>query len=96
MALKTRMILLWFSRMVVMASSILLVSVYLAQAGGESAPSSSGIMWQIITGLLALLQTVFMGIGVWIISNQSEMFRRIGNLESDNKTRAALCDERHK
>ena len=58
--------------------------------------TSVSIMWQVITGLLALLQTIFICIGLWLINNQTEIFKRVGKLEASDQTREALCEERHK
>lgn len=49
----------------------------------------------IIMILFGMLQTVFMGIGVWLISNDKELFTRMGKVESAQATREAICDERN-
>lgn len=52
-------------------------------------------LWQIIVGLFALLNTILTAILIWIISNQKELFQRVGHLETGLATVEVLCDERH-
>ena len=98
MSLRVRTVLFSAARVLVLTVGILIVYVYLVQASGDAANGNSpaSMMWEVITGLLALLQTIFMGVAVWLINNQSELYRRLGKIEGDEQTRKAICDERHK
>lgn len=76
----------------------LLVLGLAARLHAEGAPSvaeHTDIVWQLITGLFGILNTILMGVIVWIINNQSAMFGRIGKLEAAQATRDAICAERH-
>lgn len=53
------------------------------------------ILWQLVVALFGVLDTLLTGIMIWIICNQSELFRRLRQVEADNQTAAAVCDERH-
>ena len=80
---------------------VLTTICFLALAASVSAgdvPSvreHSDIMWQIITALFGVLNTILTGVIVWIISQQSELFGRLRKVEADQQTTERLCEERH-
>ena len=61
----------------------------------ESAAPHADIMWQALIGLLCVINTVFVMIGTWMISNIRELLLRIGKTEANVQTMQAVCDERH-
>lgn len=81
--------------LIVVTLLVLLLSAQIHAAGTPSVSEHADIVWQMIVGLFGLLNTILMGVIVWIINNQSGIFGRIGKLEAANQVRAALCDERH-
>jgi len=52
--------------------------------------------WRIVVVLLGGLQTILMGIAIWMINNIRELFTRTSKLEGNCQTLKAVCDERHK
>lgn len=103
MALQIRIRLLSVSRAVLLASCICAAWItfcgYSAFAAADTAATvaaNPGLAWWIIVSLLGSLQTILIGIAVWMISNIREMFVRIGQLEANGQTLKAVCDERHK
>lgn len=102
MALKTRLRVLGLVKGGFIAGLLIIAFITLFAYQTASAANISqdqistvNFMWQVITGLLALLQTIFIGIGVWLISNQTELFRRVGGLEVSVEARKVVCEERH-
>lgn len=68
----------------------------IVEASGAPATDSATISSKdIIFVLYGLLQTIFMGIGVWLISNDKELFKRVSRLETDVAVMDKVCDERH-
>lgn len=63
-------------------------------AGGNGAETDTFSHKDIIMILLALLQTIFIGIGVWLITNDKELFTRMNKVESDVKVQKVKCEER--
>jgi hypothetical protein len=96
MSHKTRIRLLKASRW----SLILAAAIVFLTAGslyaGAGVVEAGDVMWKIICALMSALSSICIGIQVWIIKNQTELFTRMGKVEADDQTRKALCDERHK
>jgi len=74
-------------------TSALLAIVAMAYAGTVQ-PDDSFSLKDIVMVLFGLLQTLFMGIGVWLIANDKELFTRMAKVEKDQQVRDAVCDER--
>lgn len=66
----------------------------LAYAGNTSPADDTFSAKDIIMVLFGLLQTVFMGIGVWLIANDRELFTRMGKVESAQAVQTTKCEER--
>lgn len=66
----------------------------LAHASSTVDQSSLISSKDIIMVLFGLLQTVFMGIGLWLISNDKELFTRLRIVESDQVKQSTTCQER--
>ena len=81
--------------LIVVTLLVLGISFRIYAVGEPSVAEHSDIIWQMIVGLFGILNTVLMGVIVWIINNQSSIFRRLGIVEANEQTRAALCEERH-
>lgn len=81
--------------LVVVTLLVLGLSARLHAGGSPIVTENADIVWQLIVGLFGILNTILMGVIVWIISNQSGMFGRIGKLEAANQVRSAICEERH-
>ena len=81
--------------LVIITLLVLGMAARLRAEGSPSVAEHSDIIWQMIVGLFGILNTILMGVIVWIINNQSSIFRRLGMVEANEQTRAALCDERH-
>lgn len=81
--------------LVVVTLIILGIAVQIQAGETPSIAEHSDIVWQMIVGLFGLLNTILMGVIIWIINNQSSIFRRLGKAEAALQTNAALCDERH-
>ena len=81
-----------------LAIAVLLTIVALVDAATVPAASSSDSFSSkdIIMILLGLLNTILIGIGVWLVGNDKELFMRIASVESKQSTRDAICDERDK
>lgn len=80
------------------AVCLMLTWYALVEAAGQLAPPAAADAMSskdIIMILFGMLQTVFMAIGVWLISNDKELFTRMGKAESEIATRKALCDDRN-
>ena len=82
-----------FIRVSLLASGLLAI-VALSYAGPAAPPDDTFSMKDIIMVLFGLLQTVFMGIGVWLIANDKELFTRMARVEGKIETRDAICDDR--
>lgn len=81
--------------LVVVTLLIFVLSAQIHAAGTPIITENADVVWQMIVGLFGLLNTILMGVIVWIISNQAGMFGRIGKLEAANQVRSAICEERH-
>lgn len=78
-----------------MVTCIILTWFAIVQAAGTAPAPDTITSKDIIMILFGLLQTMFMGIGIWLISNDKELFTRMGKVESNQATRDAICDERN-
>ncbi|RQW89948.1 MAG: hypothetical protein EHM79_02255 [Geobacter sp.] len=81
--------------LIVVTLLVFVLSAQIHAAGAPVVAENADVVWQLIIGLFGILNTILMGVIVWIINNQSGIFGRIGKLEAANQVRAALCDERH-
>jgi hypothetical protein len=96
MSLKTRIILLTTTRLLVISVAVFIMGCAGIVYAGGGAVESSDIYWKIICALMSALSSICIGIQVWIIGNQKELFTRVAKTEADDQTRKALCDERHR
>ena len=80
MALQTRIRLLSLTRLFVLALFIMIAAVAanVAYAGEPAQMSQTGAMWQVIMTLFGVLNTILTGVIVWLVSNQKELFQRMG------------------
>lgn len=74
--------------------SVAMITVVSLSHAGSSSPDDTFAAKDIIMVLFGLLQTVFMGIGIWLIANDKELFTRVANVEKKQEVRDTLCDER--
>jgi uncharacterized membrane protein YcjF (UPF0283 family) len=74
--------------------SVSLLTIVAMAYAGNAQPDDMFSPKDIIMLLFALLQTVFLGIGVWLIANDKELFTRMAKVEKSQEVRDAVCDER--
>ena len=74
---------------------LLLYAAAQANTAATIAVSDSAITSKdVIMILFGLLQTVFMGIGVWLINNQAKLFEGLNAVRQDIAVQIRTCDER--
>lgn len=75
--------------------AIVAMIVFVSLSYASSAPVSDSFSSKdIITVLFGLLQTIFMGIGVWLIANDKELFTRVATMEKKQAVQEMKCEER--
>lgn len=84
-----------FIRVALLVSFLLTFFVLVHAGSSNPQPDDTFSNKDIIMILFGLLQTIFLGIGVWLIGNDREIFTRLRLVESRQETRDALCDERN-
>jgi uncharacterized membrane protein YcjF (UPF0283 family) len=82
---------------VALAVCIIMVGFAIVHAAGTTTVTTTSDSFSskdIITMLLALLQTILVGVGVWLIGNDKELFTRMGKVETNQAVQANTCKER--
>lgn len=74
--------------------TVTIVPVVLA-ADITSMDEHADVLIKLVAALLGLVVTFLTGFTVWLISNQKELFIRVGSVETKIETLRAVCEERH-
>jgi uncharacterized membrane protein YcjF (UPF0283 family) len=74
---------------------IVLSGFVIVHASNAPVPADSITSKDIIMILFGLLQTILLAIGVWLISNDRELFTRLRQVETKQEVRDNLCEERN-
>ena len=98
MSIRTRIKLLTSCRLILILCFGLVMGLSISAYAGvvQQEAQLVDLMWKFIAGLMSVLCTISIGVQVWLISNQSELFRRTSAVEADVKAHREGCDVTHK